>query len=51
MLATDFTNWIKGENFQAFMNSVLGQGVFNADGKDPGQTFSAGLIQTVPFIR
>ena len=32
VLATDFNNFVKGENFNAFMNSVLGSGVFNADG-------------------
>ncbi|THH31300.1 hypothetical protein EUX98_g2878 [Antrodiella citrinella] len=31
VLATDFSNFIKGKHFQAFMYSVLGTGVFNAD--------------------
>ncbi|KAJ7648704.1 cytochrome P450 [Mycena polygramma] len=33
MLATDFTNYVKGERFQFNMNSVLGTGVFNSDGE------------------
>ncbi|TCD70443.1 hypothetical protein EIP91_003524 [Steccherinum ochraceum] len=32
VLATEFPNFIKGKHFQAFMNSVLGTGVFNTDG-------------------
>ncbi|KAF9012880.1 cytochrome P450 monooxygenase pc-3 [Hymenopellis radicata] len=32
MLATDFANFQKGALFQEAMNSVLGTGVFNADG-------------------
>ncbi|CAL1701116.1 unnamed protein product [Somion occarium] len=32
VLATDFNNFVKGEQFQAFMYSVLGTGVFNSDG-------------------
>ncbi|GJE84229.1 cytochrome P450 [Phanerochaete sordida] len=33
ILATDFSNWIKGERFDTYMHSVLGTGVFNADGE------------------
>ncbi|KAG6864002.1 hypothetical protein C0991_001164 [Blastosporella zonata] len=32
ILATDFNNYEKGERFQQSMSSVLGMGVFNADG-------------------
>ncbi|CAL1701110.1 unnamed protein product [Somion occarium] len=32
ILATDFNNWVKGEEFQHSMYSVLGTGVFNSDG-------------------
>ncbi|KAI0786163.1 cytochrome P450 [Abortiporus biennis] len=32
LLATDFSHYVKGEVFQAFMYSVLGTGVFNSDG-------------------
>ncbi|TCD69853.1 hypothetical protein EIP91_005930 [Steccherinum ochraceum] len=32
VLATDFSNFIKGERFRAYVYSVLGTGVFNADG-------------------
>ncbi|KAK2462197.1 hypothetical protein APHAL10511_005785 [Amanita phalloides] len=32
MLATDFTNFVKGEKFQEAMGAVLGTGVFNSDG-------------------
>jgi hypothetical protein len=33
MLATDFTNFVKGEMFNGLMESFLGTGVFNSDGK------------------
>ncbi|KIK51348.1 hypothetical protein GYMLUDRAFT_50586 [Collybiopsis luxurians FD-317 M1] len=33
MLATDFDNFIKGERFQHMAHSLLGVGVFNADGE------------------
>ncbi|KAH8101718.1 cytochrom P450 [Cristinia sonorae] len=33
ILATDFNNYVKGEVYQAFMHSVLGSGVFNADAR------------------
>ncbi|KAJ7198610.1 cytochrome P450 [Mycena pura] len=33
ILATDFTNYVKGEKFRAGMDSVLGNGVFNSDGE------------------
>ncbi|EKM59239.1 uncharacterized protein PHACADRAFT_249541 [Phanerochaete carnosa HHB-10118-sp] len=33
ILATDFNNWVKGEHFDSFVHSVLGTGVFNADGE------------------
>nr|AAL67905.1 cytochrome P450 monooxygenase pc-1 [Phanerodontia chrysosporium] len=33
VLATDFNNWVKGERFDSYMHSVLGTGVFNADGE------------------
>ncbi|CAK5281882.1 unnamed protein product [Mycena citricolor] len=33
ILATDFKNYIKGTDFCFGMNSVLGNGVFNSDGK------------------
>ncbi|KAJ7464359.1 cytochrome P450 [Mycena latifolia] len=33
ILATDFNNYIKGERFKYGMRSVLGTGVFNADGE------------------
>ncbi|KAJ3800615.1 cytochrome P450 monooxygenase pc-1 [Lentinula aff. detonsa] len=32
ILATDFSNYVKGERFQRNMSSVLGSGVFNSDG-------------------
>ncbi|KAF7759664.1 hypothetical protein Agabi119p4_11359 [Agaricus bisporus var. burnettii] len=32
MLCTDFENYVKGEEFQRNMDSVLGVGVFNSDG-------------------
>ncbi|KAE9407488.1 cytochrome P450 [Gymnopus androsaceus JB14] len=32
ILATDFNNYVKGENFQKNMSAMLGVGVFNADG-------------------
>ncbi|KIJ34660.1 hypothetical protein M422DRAFT_181873 [Sphaerobolus stellatus SS14] len=32
MLATDFDNYVKGRQFNATMQSVLGVGVFNSDG-------------------
>nr|BAL14713.1 cytochrom P450 [Phlebia brevispora] len=32
VLATEFDNWVKGKGFDSFMRSVLGTGVFNADG-------------------
>ncbi|KDQ49960.1 hypothetical protein JAAARDRAFT_611408 [Jaapia argillacea MUCL 33604] len=32
ILSTDFHNYVKGERFQYAMESVLGSGVFNADG-------------------
>ncbi|KAH8106029.1 cytochrom P450 [Cristinia sonorae] len=33
ILATDFNNYVKGDFFQSYMYSVLGTGVFNADGE------------------
>ncbi|KAF5378247.1 hypothetical protein D9757_009164 [Collybiopsis confluens] len=33
ILATEFDNFVKGERFQEIMYSVLGVGVFNADGE------------------
>ncbi|KAJ6568864.1 cytochrome P450 [Mycena capillaripes] len=33
ILATDFTNYIKGHKFRGVMESVLGSGVFNSDGE------------------
>ncbi|KAJ7069859.1 cytochrome P450 [Mycena amicta] len=33
ILATDFSNYVKGEKFQFGMRSVLGTGVFNSDGE------------------
>ncbi|KAJ7115327.1 cytochrome P450 monooxygenase pc-1 [Mycena epipterygia] len=33
ILATDFTNYIKGRRFRDAMESVLGSGVFNSDGE------------------
>ncbi|KAJ7780558.1 cytochrome P450 [Mycena maculata] len=33
ILATDFSNYVKGERFQYGMSSVLGTGVFNSDGE------------------
>ncbi|EIW83567.1 cytochrome P450 monooxygenase pc-3 [Coniophora puteana RWD-64-598 SS2] len=32
MLATDFANWVKGEQLDKTIKSVLGSGVFNSDG-------------------
>ncbi|KAI0779175.1 cytochrome P450 monooxygenase pc-2 [Irpex lacteus] len=32
VLATDFPNYVKGQQFSEFMQSVLGTGVFNSDG-------------------
>ncbi|OCH92180.1 cytochrome P450 [Obba rivulosa] len=32
VLATDFPNYVKGDFFRSYMYSVLGTGVFNADG-------------------
>ncbi|KAH8106028.1 cytochrome P450 [Cristinia sonorae] len=42
VLATDFNNYVKGNFFQAFMYSVLGTGVFNADGMGCGCDFHCG---------
>ncbi|KAJ7907101.1 cytochrome P450 [Mycena leptocephala] len=33
ILATDFTNYVKGDAFRECMGSVLGTGVFNSDGE------------------
>ncbi|KAI0082443.1 cytochrome P450 monooxygenase pc-2 [Panus rudis PR-1116 ss-1] len=33
ILATDFNTWVKGDAFKSAMDSVLGTGVFNADGE------------------
>ncbi|KAH7882561.1 cytochrome P450 [Phlebopus sp. FC_14] len=33
ILATDFDNFVKGNNFRAMVESVLGTGVFNSDGE------------------
>lgn len=32
MLSTDFDNYAKGEVFRGFMQTVLGEGIFNVDG-------------------
>lgn len=34
MLATDFEHFEKGAMFRGYMRSLLGTGVFNADGEE-----------------
>ncbi|KAJ6482845.1 cytochrome P450 [Mycena vitilis] len=46
ILATDFSNYVKGKRFRNCMDSVLGDGVFNSD----GEMWSAHRAMTRPYF-
>ncbi|KAJ7620599.1 cytochrome P450 [Mycena polygramma] len=46
ILATDFSNYVKGERFRNCMDYVLGDGVFNSD----GEMWSAHRAMTRPYF-